>query len=436
MTAATELTSIDWVRGDMLGLEIPAHSGSLRTGGEAFLTAAFRAAGALTVDNRVTRITRFEEYTGGSTGRKLLLSVEYQQPAPDLHTDLFVKFSRDFDDEIRDRARIQMELEVRFALLSRSPTFPIAVPACYFCDYHQDSGTGILITQRVAYGIDDIERHYEKCLDYAMPEPLQHYQALIKALARLAGTHKAGLLPAIVEQHFPFDASRLTVSKRKPYTAQQISNRVARYADFAAQYPQILPENIRSADFIARLADEAPRFMALEPVAKEILSSKPEFIALCHWNANVDNAWFWRNAGGEIECGLMDWGHVSQMNVAMALWGCMSGAETQIWNHHLDELLTLFVTEFQNSGGPALDVEELKQHLELYAGMMGLAWLLDSPPLILAQIRDLSTVENRFDERFKQDEHARAQLHLMTAFLNLWEVQDIGQLVDLLERRG
>jgi hypothetical protein len=425
----------DWARGDMLGLEIPAHSDSLRAGGERFLTEAFRAAGALAVDNRVTRILQCEECPGGSTGRKLLLSVEYEKPSPELHTDLFVKFSRDFDDEIRDRAKIQMELEVRFALLSRAPEFPIAVPVCYFSDYHRQSGTGILISERVAYGNGKIERHYGKCLDYEMPVPLQHYRALIRALARLAGTHKAGGLPDTVEQYFPFEADRLAVSQRKPYTAQQIRNRVARYADFAADYPQLLPENIRSPGFIAQLAVQAPRFAVLEPVVKQILGSQPEFIALCHWNANIDNAWFWSNAGGELECGLMDWGHVSQMNVAMALWGCMSAAETAIWNNHLDELLLLFVKEFRGCGGPALSVEALKLQLKLYVGMMGLAWLLDAPALILAQIPNLSTAESRFDDRIKGDEHARAQLHFLTTFLNLWQIEDIGALVGWVERR-
>ena len=32
-----------------------------------------------------------------------------------MHEDLFVKFSRDFDDPIRDNGRTQMEMEVRFA---------------------------------------------------------------------------------------------------------------------------------------------------------------------------------------------------------------------------------------------------------------------------------------------------------------------------------
>lgn len=82
------------------------------------------------------------------------------------------------------------------------------------------------------------------------------------------------------------------------------------------------------------------------------LAADPNHIALCHWNANVDNAWFWRDADDVLQCGLMDWGCVSQMNVAMALWGAMSAAEITLWNEHFDALVTLFVTELAAVGGP------------------------------------------------------------------------------------
>jgi hypothetical protein len=78
----------------------------------------------------------------------------------------------------------------------------------------------------------------------------------------------------------------------------------------------------------------------------------------------------------------------------------------------------------------------LKLHLVLYVVMMGLAWLLDAPPLILAQIPDLSEVEGRFDPRLKEDEHARTQLQIMTVFLNLWETRDFGPVLARLEHRS
>jgi hypothetical protein len=202
------------VRGDSLGLDMPAHTDALRDGGPRFVSEAFRATGALASDALVRAITELEEFRGGSTGRKALLSVAYDHA--DLPTDLFVKFSRDLDDAGRDRGRTQMEFEVRFALLSRTPGFPIAVPNCLFADYHGPSETGLLITDRIPYGDKGIEPHYDTCMDYTMPDPVGHYRALIGALGRLAGTHKGGRLPAELVEHFPVDMERLSSVRPSP----------------------------------------------------------------------------------------------------------------------------------------------------------------------------------------------------------------------------
>jgi hypothetical protein len=420
---------IDWIRGDRLGLDIPAHADALAQGGVEFLTQAFQLSGILTADNRITAITEYREISGGSTGRKLLLSVTYAQPLPHLHQQLFVKFSRDFDDPHRDAARTQMELEVLFALLSRDPAFPIAVPVCYFSDYHHASGTGMLITQRIPFDTDGIEREYPKSLDYQMPQPLEHYRALITALARLAGAHKAGKLPDTVETYFPFEPEKLSVSKRAPYTPDDVLQRVRQYREFSQTYPHILPEHIRSQEFIERLEEEAPRFQALVENGPKVLQSSADYIALCHWNAHVDNAWFWRDSHDQLQCGLMDWGNVSQMNVAMAIWGCLSASELWIWDEHLDELLTLFIKEFAHAGGPTLELHVFKLHLKIYIGMMGLAWMLDAPKLILDKVPELAQTIDRFDERIQSSERGRSQLLIMSVFLNFWHGQDMAEAI-------
>lgn len=417
----------DWARGDALGLDLPAHAAALAEGGEAYLTRAFQAAGALAADNRVVRIIELAECPGGSTGRKLLLSVAYATPG--LPERLFVKFSRDFDDPVRDRGRDQMELEVRFALMSRAPGFPIAVPACLYADYHHASGTGVLITERIGFGEDGIEPHYEKCLDYEMPEPLEHYQALLTALGRLAGAHRAGRLPPYVATEFPVELDRLIAADPIRHDADKLQGRVARYADFAAEFPHLLPDNIRAPGFIARLNQDVVRFKAEEAAIKRYLHSNPDLIALCHWNTNVDNAWFWRGEGGRLQCGLLDWGRVGQMNVALALLGGLSAAEPEMWDSHLDDLLALFAREYAQAGGPGLDVQTLKLNFCLFVAVMTLAWMIDAPALIRARMPDLAEAKDRHDERFKTNETARTQLHMLTNFLNLWERQDFGALL-------
>ncbi|CAN7192512.1 hypothetical protein LJR219_000461 [Phenylobacterium sp. LjRoot219] len=419
----------DWYSGEMLGLPVPAHAAALRDGGVGWLTDAFRAAGALGYDNRVAAITRFEERLGGGTGRKLLLSVDYERPDPALPADLFVKFSRDYDDDFRDSLKSQMAPEVQLALLSRAPDFPATVARCMYADLHAPSGTGVLITERIGFGEGGIEPAYEKCRDHELPEPLAHYRALLTAVARLAGGHKAGRMPAIA-RYFPFAPERIAFMAPIPYSAEQLQRRVERYAAFAARHPQLLPEHIRTSDFLAGLSAAIPRVLAHEAAIKAFLHGDPRLIALCHWNANVDNGWFWRDADGELACGLLDWGGVGQMSVALALYGALSGAEPELWDAHLDELLATFAAEYRRSGGPEVTAGELKLHLQLMTAIMGLAWLLDAPAVIQKEIPDLGTAESRFDPRFRSNETARMRLHMITMFLHQWAKQDLGAVLE------
>jgi hypothetical protein len=420
----------DFVHGDDTGLLIPAHGAALAAAGADFLTKAFRAFGSLSEANRISGIMLLDPCPGGSTGQKFFLSVEYEEREPDLHTDLFVKFSRDFADPIRDRGKYELEAEVRFASLSRLPKFPISVPSAYFADYHQESGTGILITQRIAFGTAGIEPHRQKCLDHEqLPDSLPYYRTIVTALARLAAAHKSGRLSAAVEARFPFDAEAAAAADPIPYDEQKLHELVRHYADFASMYPQLLPATM-TPDFFAKLDREAVRFMKHEAAIKRFLQADPDFIALCHWNAHVDNAWFWRDAAGALHCGLMDWGRVRQLNVAYALWGSLSAASLSVWDDHLDELLALFAKELHEHGGPPLEVAHLKLHLDLYVATMGLAWLMSAPSRILRHLPEAATASSPRDPVFKKHESARNQLHISSAFLHLWQTHDFGASLD------
>ncbi len=354
-----------------------------------------------------------------------MLSVEYARPATGLPTELFVKFSRDFDDPARDRAKTQMEPEVRFATLSGAQDFPIAVPRALFADYQRRTGTGILITERIGFGANGIERQYHKCLDYEMPKPLAHYRALVTALARLAGTHRSGRLPGLTAA-FPVDVAAATVGERAPLSADKLVRRVDEVAAFAQDHPGLLPGC--SPESTARLRDDVPRFARHEQTIAALLSGDSDYVALCHWNANIDNAWFWRDSDGVLRCGLMDWGCVGEMNLGMALWGAMSGAETGMWGSHLEELLQLFVGEYRRCGGPELDPVRLRRHTLLYAAAMGVAWLLGVPAMVRKRFEAIP--DSPTHPLIRDDEGVRAPLQMLSNLLFLWERHGVGDLLD------
>jgi hypothetical protein len=428
-------TPVAYVRGDATGLPFPAHEEVLRSAGEAFLNQAFHTFGSLSPENRVTRITRLESCPGGSTGHKLFLSVEYERPNAALHTELFVKFSRDFADLRRDRGRYEMEPEARFASISRLPGFPISVPAAYFADYHHDSGTGMIITQRIAFGEGEIEPHRRKCLDHYLDDPLPYYRAIVTALARLAGAHKAGRLAPDIGERFPYHPATAT-SDPIPYNEDQLRAVLAYDADFAARCPQLLPPEVRSPAFIERMAFDAFRIREHEAIIQRFLRGNPELIALCHWNAHIDNAWFWRDSTGALHCGLIDWGRVNQITLGAALWGCLSAAHHDIWEHHLDALLALFANEYHEHGGAMIAAEELELHLMLHVASMGVARVLAFPEIVLFRLPEAATAAGPRDPMFLRSDPARNCLHIYTVLLQLWRRRDFGASLDrLLERR-
>ncbi len=428
---------VDFVIGDATGLSLPAHGEALAKAGVAFLTQAFHAFGSLAENNRIARITRLEPCTGGSTGTKLFLTVEYACDEPSLHTELFIKFSRDFNNRHRDWQRHEMESEVRFAAISRLPGFPISVPTAYFADYHHASGTGILITERIAFGEIGIEPHRMKSLDHrTLDNPLPYYQQMVKALAGLAAAHKAGRLAADLDERFPFDPA---IGSADPIRFDDGSLRASldECATFAARCPQLLPAELCTPDFRTRMERDAIRILQHEADIQAYLCGNPDMIALCHWNAHIDNGWFWRDEIGDLHCGLMDWGRVGQITLGSALWGALSAAHNDIWCHHLPELLALFVEVYQREGGPKITTSELEFHLSLHMAVMGVSRMLALPAYVLRQFPEAARAKDRDDPIFLQADSARNVLHIYTTLLKHWQRTDFGAQLDrLLERQA
>jgi hypothetical protein len=423
----TETAIMDWARGDIFGLDFPAHTAALQAGGPAFLTRAFRTSGVLGADNSVTHITRIEEWALGGTGVKALLSVAYEHDAAGLSRDLFVKFSRNFQDKVRDSGSYHMVPEVRLATVSLDPRFPIAVPKCFYADIQQDTLTGILITERVPYGQGAVERHHPKCMDQTLPEPLAHYSALVANLALLSGTHKSGLLGDGVERYFPLDPETM-IARRPRLEAPLLAKRINRLAEFILQYPHLVPAHIADRAFLEAVCADAPLAVERQEEIWRFLHSRPDMIALCHMNANIDNAWFWREPDGALRSGLIDWGSVGQMSVASSIWGCLGAAEPEMHDRHLDELLDLFVTGYARGGGPILDRRELAQHLELHVVMSALH-MTTAPPAILREVPDPGAAADRYDPIFTANETARVQLKITVSLLNMWARRDLGRLL-------
>ena len=418
-----------WVAGEIFGLEVPADAETLIRGGTDFLTRAFRTSGALAANNRVSRIVKAEEFFGGGTGKKLLLTVAYELPEPALPEQLFIKFSRNFANELWDRARFMMISEANFAVLSRSPDFPVAVPACLFADVESQSSTGLIITECITYGRNGVEALYPKCMDYGVPEPVEHYQAILKGLAKLSGAHRGGRLSPDFDTKFPYNREQASAVFAIRAPEEKLLQRANRMFDFVERYPKLFPENVRAPGLREQFIRDIPDLVAAEGRIREVLYGNPEFIAFAHWNANIDNCWFWRDAEGMLKCGFMDWANAGQISVAQSVSGAISGAEPFIWNEHLDELLTVFIEEYAAQGGPRLGLDALRLHVLLIVAVSGVAYAMGAPVALERDIADIDAVESYRDDCFRRHENARIQLHMMTKMLNVWQTRKLGDVI-------
>ncbi|MFA7324997.1 MAG: hypothetical protein WC005_11655 [Candidatus Nanopelagicales bacterium] len=409
-----------WVTGDNFGLQIPADPETLLTGGAQFLTKAFQACGAMAADNSVTAIVESSEFFDGGSGKKLKLTVTYEQPDSDLPQRLFVKFSRHFDNPLWDSARHMMLSEVNFALLSRSPDFPVMVPRLMFADLESSTDTGLLITELIPYGEGNVEPAHLKCMDYLIPDAVEHYRAIVRSLGRLSGAHRAGRLAPDFDVLFP-DAEQGSAQFRAQASEEQQVQWAHRMFDFIQRYPQLFPEHLHDPalrdQFLAYMNDV---FTVRDRVQEIILSARPRMVAFGHWNGNIDNCWFERDAQGQLECGFIDWANCGQIPITQIISGSLGCADPDVWAEHLDELLGIFIDEFEAQGAPRLDLDELSLHMRLsMVANFGIS--MAGPVAIARDIVDIDAVTGPRDPIFRDLYTARVLLHTMTNMLENWQ---------------
>lgn len=96
----------------------------------------------------------------------------------------------------------------------------------------------------------------------------------------------------------------------------------------------------------------------------------------------ADNAFFWRDEHGRVECGFIDWGRFKQDNFARALAQGYFNCDLCEFVQANDELLIRsFIEEFAAAGGPSLAFEDVWDDYLLTWCLLGLQ-IMDMPKMI------------------------------------------------------
>jgi hypothetical protein len=402
--------------GDHYGLDFPISVDLLRDFGAEFLTTAFRAAGTISADNRVTEIVELKPIVLLGASESAFLTVAYALPEPGLHTELFAKFPPPATD-YKFGLSVMSHGEVEMARLSSRRNLPMPVAKSYFADYCSGTTNYILITERIAYGVAPIEPAYRKGRDHLIPDIRDHYRVLAKALGRLVAAHKTGSLGYDLENMFPFARAARNFH---PIETPEIN--IDRLIDFIGRIaPQLFPAGATTAEFLKQWREDLLFGLANKDTVVTYLHAEVDYTGLCHPNLNIDNAWYWRDASGALQVGLIDWGGAGQMSIAQAICGMLMMPDPDMYLELRRDVMATFIAEYAAKGGLLLDADELlfQYKAAIFSVAIGIIVTVVAGYLPGFPEDDYKAMKNRYDPRL-QDSGLASAIVWIDVLLREW----------------
>ena len=116
------------------------------------------------------------------------------------------------------------------------------------------------------------------------------------------------------------------------------------------------------------------------------LASDPDYVAIGHTNLNIDNAYWWRDAAGALDCGLVDWANFQIQEVTQHIDMCLFSAGWPVVRENRSQLLQGFAQAYAAAGGPSLDLDELSLRLDMTLAL-SLAGQSGVPPQLYKRLK-------------------------------------------------
>jgi hypothetical protein len=430
--------------GIIYGLVFPFTESQLMDFGPQWLTTAFQASGVLDKTNQVVEVIRENviKLSSGGNCAKFFFQVRYAKPEPHLHTQLFAKVPYPMAPHLRED-RITSSVtnqpndfyEINASRLLEAK-FPMKTPKYYFGDISSETSNFILIQERVNFAEikgrrkikgrldnNEIEGPYEKYTDFQLRgPPRDYYVLLMRQTGKMAGMYKTGRFGgrdfikanfrfppggALDPQAFGFNPHGVSGLAPQEYTPKL--DTAQRY--FGESAKSLFPKYTNKQSFGNRLFSTMMTYNAYAAEIEYYLNTDPDYTALGHMNLSVDNAYFWRDDNGELDCGILDLGGFGVAPVAAKLYKILNCADFDDLQVNLDSYLGEFITAYEESGGPKLDPAKLRLHLFLamYADMSHLIGTI--PNLLeMCPARDLRTVKDFHDPRVADNVDGKSTL--------------------------
>jgi len=434
--------------GMLYGFEFPWSEELLVQFGPEWLTKAFHTCGSISKQNIVTKITINDfKITAGNNSGKFLFEVEYAYPSPDLHTKLFAKCpfamtpatqSDRFSSSVYKQPMDLYEINA-YRVLEAS--FPMKTPKYYYGDISNETSNFILITERVLFmELDgpgkrtlmpyEIEGPYDKCKDFQLcGRDKEYYSLMLQVSAQIAAGHKTGKFGSddLLRGTIGIPATDVTPEAWgcNPWASTglppaDLERKLEAAYKFVSETACVLyPEYVTEKRFHHKFMDTMMKRAAYHAEIDYWKHSHPDYVALGHVNLNVDNAYFWRDAGGKLDCGVYDWGGFGSSCLGHKIYWMFNCSDFEQFSANLSEYLDVFIQTYRENGGPAIDKKVLEMHV-LLTCLENMQFMVLAVPncFKMCPAKEWSTIEDRHDPRIADNIDGKSTLRTTLHCLN------------------
>lgn len=149
----------------------------------------------------------------------------------------------------------------------------------------------------------------------------------------------------------------------------------------------------------------------------------PEFYSIAHPNAQIDNAFYWRDGEGNVQCGLLDFGGVGFMPIPTAIANGWIGAESDMMDEHEERLIQAFIDEYAKITGFRFDHQDLWMHIKLAHATVLPGCCANVGTLISKAVdpKDWPRITSRRDPLIDDNFLARCYFVQIEMFLAMWK---------------
>eukprot|EP00443_Scrippsiella_acuminata_P084788 CAMPEP_0115545616 /NCGR_PEP_ID=MMETSP0271-20121206/92697_1 /TAXON_ID=71861 /ORGANISM="Scrippsiella trochoidea, Strain CCMP3099" /LENGTH=623 /DNA_ID=CAMNT_0002978971 /DNA_START=24 /DNA_END=1894 /DNA_ORIENTATION=+ len=396
--------------GHFSGLKFPHNTEQLRSFGAKFFTEAFHKFGTLKEDNAVTRVVKVEQLPlGAELAHGAVREVPWGYHESETGKAYRMQISTYAD----------MDAPELMTYMCCESVLPCRIPKLYFCDISRETTNYMLILERVPFGRRGrVEKGkvVEK-IDNLLEDPAKVYFCIFREMAHIAAWDQLGHFDAFFKGPLPkYDQEGFLaycLPRRKPKTLKKeavtidTTKKVMEIGiEFATKTARaVFPAAARDEKMLRKMIDDIAYMQPQMDAINDFMASTSDYTAAMHMNLQADNAFFWCDEKGDMDCGVFDWCGFNRTPFIGNFMGCLSGADADVLDAHEEGLMKIFCDEYKRYGGPQLDWRDVLLRYHLRWG----AFVADSVQWIERDIfrecpkDEWGDIKSIFDEKFMAD---------------------------------